>query len=58
MNRQQRKEVDKQARKSIDAIKSHLDFLNAAGNPKYKLVVQSPFMYKTKMLMRKMRLMK
>lgn len=52
MNRQERKAVDKQAAKSIAAIKSHLDFLNAAGNPKYKLVKQSDMAYKAKMIMR------
>lgn len=55
MNRQQRKAIDRQAQKSIAAIKSHLDFLNAAGNPKYKLVIQSDFAWKAKRLVQKMR---
>lgn len=54
MNRQQRKAIDRQAQKSIDAIKSHLEFLNAAGNPKYKLVVQSDMDYKAKRIMQRM----
>lgn len=54
MNRQERKAIDKQAAKSIAAIKSHLDFLNAAGNPKYKLVKQSTMAYKAKMVVRRM----
>ena len=53
MNRQQRKQIDKQAQKSIDAIKSHLAFLNEAGNPKYKLVKQSTFAYKAKRVFQK-----
>lgn len=54
VNRQQRKAIDKQAQKSIDAIKSHLNFLNEAGNPKYKLVKQSTLGYKIKRAARKL----
>lgn len=54
MNRQQRKQIDKQAAKSIAVIKSHLDFLNEAGNPKYKLVKQSTLAYKVKRVARKL----
>ncbi len=58
MNRQQKRELDREARKSIQTIRHHLDFLNAAGNPKYKLVKQSAFAYHAKNMLRKMRLMK
>ena len=54
MNRQERKAVDRQAKKSIEAIKSHLDWLNAAGNPKYKLVIQSTFSWKVKTFFRRL----
>lgn len=50
MNRQQRREIDRQAEKAIETIKYNLEWLNAAGNPKYKLVVQSSFGYKVKRL--------
>lgn len=54
MNRQERKGVDRQAKKSIQTIKCHLEWLNQAGNPKYKLVVQSDFSYKAKTFMRRL----
>lgn len=53
MNRQMRKAVDRQADKSIEAIKSHLNFLNAAGNPKYRLVRQSTFGWKVRRIVDK-----
>lgn len=40
MNRNERRALDKQVKKSINVIKDHLAFLNQAGNPKYKLVVK------------------
>lgn len=46
MNRQQHRQMDKAANKSIAIIRRELAFLNAAGNPKYKLVVQSDLSYK------------
>lgn len=46
MNRQERRQLDKVAYRSIKTIRNELAFLNAAGNPKYKLVVQSDFSYK------------
>jgi hypothetical protein len=54
MNRQERKAVDRQAKRSIQEIKNHLEWLNQAGNPKYKLVVQSDFAYKAKRVLRRM----
>lgn len=47
MNRQERRQLDKAADRSIKTIRQELAFLNAAGNPKYKLVVQSYLSYKT-----------
>jgi translation initiation factor 2 alpha subunit (eIF-2alpha) len=54
MNRQERKAVDRQAKRSIQEIKNHLEWLNQTGNPKYKLVVQSTFEYKAKNVLRRM----
>lgn len=46
MNRKDRRLMDKTVEKSIYRIKNELRFLNAAGNPKYRLTVQSDFRYK------------
>lgn len=48
LNRGQRRTLDREVKKSISRVKAELEFLNAAGNPKYKLVVQSDLSYKTK----------
>lgn len=52
MNRQERKAIAKQANKSIAIIRSHLDYLNATGNPKYELKKVSTLKYKIKRLLR------
>lgn len=54
MNRQERRQLDKVADKSIKTILEELAFLNAAGNPKYKLVKQSDFAYKAKIAIERM----
>lgn len=53
MNRGERRQLDRDVKKSITVIRSHLAFLNEAGNPKYKLVVQSNAELTAKKLMRK-----
>lgn len=35
--RHERRQIDRQIEKSKEAIKAHLKFLNAAGNPQYTL---------------------
>jgi hypothetical protein len=55
MNRSERRMLDRDVRKSINAIQAHLEFLNSAGNPKYKLVVQSDFSWKAKKLIKRLK---
>lgn len=52
MNRAEKRRLDREAKQSIAIIKSHLDFLNAAGNPKYELKVMTPLKYKLKRVLR------
>lgn len=48
MNRQQRRELDRQVSKSISIINAHLDFLNQSGNPKYELKKMATWKWKLK----------
>lgn len=54
MNRQERRQLDKVADKSIKTIREELAFLNAAGNPKYRLAKQSDFRYKATRILDRM----
>lgn len=55
MNRSDRRTLDRDVKKSIGAIRAHLEFLNAAGNPKYQLVVIGDTRWKAMQFMRRLK---
>lgn len=48
INRNERRQLDRDIKKSKAAINAHLNFLNAVGNPKYELRKISPLKAKLK----------
>lgn len=55
MNRDLRRQLDRTVDKSIRTIRTELAFLNEAGNPKYRLVVQSNIRWKAGKLVDRMK---
>ncbi len=52
MNRAEKRQLEKDVAYSKRVVKSHLDFLNAVGNPKYELRKISPLKAKIKRWLR------
>lgn len=55
MNREVRRQLDRTVDKSIRTIRGELAWLNEAGNPKYRLVVQSDLRWKAAKLLERMK---